>query len=81
MNYLMQKYLIDNNSDKLLLFFTGWGCDEYEFEHLNADSDVLLLYNYSDLGLDFDFSKYKEINLIAFPPEYLRLLFLILILK
>lgn len=62
----MQKYLINNNSDKLLLFFTGWGCDEYEFEHLNADSDVLLLYNYSDLNLDFDFSKYKEINLIAF---------------
>ncbi len=62
----MKKYLIDKNSDNLLIFFTGWGCDEYEFEHLKASSDVLLLYDYSDLKLDFDFSKYKTFNLIAF---------------
>jgi len=62
----MDKYLINNNSDSLLIFFTGWGCDEYEFEHLNAESDVLFLYNYSDLTLDFNFSKYKQYNLIAF---------------
>lgn len=62
----MKKYLINNNSDTLLIFFTGWGCDEYEFEHLNASCDVLLLYDYSDLKLDFDFSKYKKFNLIAF---------------
>ena len=62
----MDRYLINNNSDSLLIFFTGWGCDEYEFEHLNAESDVLFLYNYSDLTLDFNFSKYKQYNLIAF---------------
>lgn len=62
----MKKYLINKNKDNLLIFFTGWGCDEYEFEHLDSDSDVLLLYNYTDLDLDFDFSRYKNINLIAF---------------
>ena len=62
----MNKYLINKNSDTLLLFFAGWGCDEYEFEHLEADSDVLILYDYTDLNLDFDFSNYKKINLIAF---------------
>lgn len=62
----MKKYFIDNNSDKLLIFFTGWGCDEYEFEHLKADCDVLLLYEYNDLNLYFDFSKYKNFDLIAF---------------
>ena len=62
----MQKHLINNNSDKLLIFFTGWGCDKFEFEHLKSASDTLLLYDYSDLKLDFDFSKYKEFNLIAF---------------
>lgn len=62
----MNKYIINNNSDRLLIFFTGWGCDESEFAHLSAKSDVLLLYNYLDLNFDFDFSKYKEINLIAF---------------
>jgi biotin synthesis protein BioG len=62
----MKKYLINKNSDTLLIFFTGWGCDEYEFEDLEAESDVLLLYDYMDMNLEFDFSKYKEINLIAF---------------
>ena len=62
----MQKYLINKNSDNLLIFFTGWGCDEFEFEHLETNSNVLLLYNYSDLNLDFDFSEYKKFNLIAF---------------
>jgi len=62
----MKKYFVDKNSDKLLLFFTGWGCDEYEFEHLEADSDILYFYDYIDLNYNFDFSKYKEINLIAF---------------
>ena len=62
----MKQFYRNNDSDSLLLFFAGWGCDEYEFEHLTSESDVLILYDYTDLGLDFDFSKYKEINLIAF---------------
>ena len=62
----MKKFLINNNSDNLIIFFTGWGCDEYEFEHLKSIGDVLILYDYSDLNLNFDFSKYKEINLLAF---------------
>ena len=44
----MKKFLTDKNSENLLIFFTGWGCDEYEFEHIKADFDVLLLYDYSD---------------------------------
>lgn len=62
----MKQYFINNNSDSLLLFFSGWGCDENEFEHLESKSDVLILYDYTDLYLDFDFSKYNEINLLAF---------------
>lgn len=64
----MKKFLINNGSDSIILFFTGYGCDEYEFEHLKSKSDILLLYDFSDtdLSLDFDFSKYKEVNLIAF---------------
>ena len=62
----MKRYLVNNNSDKLTIFFTGWACDKFEFEHLKSNSDVLLLYDYADLNLDFDFFKYKEFNLIAF---------------
>lgn len=62
----MKQYLVNNQSDKLIIFFTGWGCDEYEFEHLTSNADVLLLYDYLDLNLDFDFSNYKKIDLMAF---------------
>ena len=62
----MKQYFINNNSDSLLLFFAGWGCDEYEFEHLKSNSDVLILYDYTDLNFDFDFSGYKKIDLMAF---------------
>ena len=62
----MKQYLTDNNSGKLLIFFTGWGCDESEFGHIKSDSDVLILYDYQNLDFNFDFSKYKEVFLIAF---------------
>lgn len=62
----MKQFFINNNSNKLILFFAGWGCDEYEFEHLKTDCDVLILYDYLNLDLDFDFSKYEEVNLLAF---------------
>lgn len=62
----MKQYFIDKNSDRLLIFFTGWGCDEREFKHLDSNSDVLLLYNYTDLNIDFDFSKYNKIDLLSF---------------
>ena len=58
----MKQYFINKNSDNLLIFFTGWGCDEYEFEHLESNSDVLILYNFFNLDLDFDFTKYKNID-------------------
>lgn len=70
----MKQYLINNISDSLLIFFTGWGCDEYEFKHLKSSSDVLVLYDYSDLDLNFDFSKYKNFDLIAFSAGVLLLL-------
>lgn len=62
----MKQYFINNNSDKLIIFFSGWGCDEYEFEHLKSESDVLIFYDYTDLNYDFDFSKYSKINMLSF---------------
>ena len=41
----MKKYHIKNNSDTLLIFFAGWGADEYAFQHLTSVSDVLILYD------------------------------------
>lgn len=62
----MKQHFIDKKSDKLILFFAGWGCDEYEFEHLETDCDVLIFYDYTDLKYNFDFSKYKKIDMLSF---------------
>lgn len=51
----------------LLLFFAGWGMDEYPFmEYLPEDRDCLICYDYR--SLDFDYSltdDYSEIRVIA----------------
>lgn len=63
----MKLELIDNNSDKLIVFLTGWGCDFRQFQLLKSYGfDILIGYDYSDLDFNFDFSKYKEVNLITF---------------
>lgn len=62
----MKHHFVNNGSNKLLLFFTGWGCDEHCFEHLKSKSDILLFYDYQTLDFNFDFKNYDEINLIAY---------------
>src|SRR5574344_273204 len=62
----MKTYLKSNNSDKLLLFFCGWGMDKTPFNPLNCDSDILFVYDYTTCDFEYDFSKYKDIKLLAF---------------
>ncbi len=62
----MQYFYQDNHSDDLIVFFSGWGCDYNQFTNLHDKKDILILYDYQDLTLDFDFSKYKNIYIIAY---------------
>ena len=63
----MKTELIDNNSNDLIIFLTGWGCDARQFRFMKSkDNDILIMYDYSDLSLDFDFSKYDKIYLVGF---------------
>lgn len=63
----MKTYLRNNNSENLILFFCGWGMDENPFSILKSDSDVLFVYDYTTPDFpDFDFSKYKQVSLLAF---------------
>ena len=62
----MRYYLKNNNSQNLIIFFAGWGCDENQFTNLQDKDDILILYGYKNLDLNFDFSTYKNINLIAY---------------
>lgn len=62
----MRYFFQNNNSSDLIVFFSGWGCDQNQFVNLHDRKDVLILYDYQDLTLDFDFSKYKNIYVIAY---------------
>ncbi len=62
----MRYFYKNNNSQKLIVFFAGWGCDENQFINLQDKKDVLILYDYQDLKLDFDFSQYVDVYVIAY---------------
>ena len=57
----MQYFYQDNHSKDLIAFFAGWGCDQNQFTNLHDSKDVVILYDYQDLKLDFDFGKYENI--------------------
>ena len=43
------KYSIEKkNSDSLIVFFTGWGCDANCTAHVETDRDVMTVYDYTD---------------------------------
>ena len=62
----MQYFYQDNHSNDLIIFFSGWGCDYNQFTNQHDRKDVLILYDYQDLNLKFDFNKYKNIYVIAY---------------
>lgn len=62
----MQYFFRDNHAQELIVFFAGWGCDENQFTNLHDDKDVLILYDYQDLNLSFDFDKYQGVYIIAY---------------
>lgn len=62
----MQCFYQNNNSRDLIVFFAGWGCDYNQFVNLHDKLDVLILYDYQNLNLEFDFEKYSNIYVIAY---------------
>lgn len=63
----MKTYFKNKNSKNIIVLLCGWGLDEKPFEIIeSSDFDVLFVFDYSSLNLDFDFSKYQKKVLIAF---------------
>lgn len=62
----MQYFFQNHNSSDLIIFFAGWGCDYNQFINLHDNKDILILYDYQDMNLNFDFNKYKNIDIIAY---------------
>lgn len=50
----MEIKTINNHSNRLILFFAGWGMDEKPFLHLSGcEYDIIILYNYTNFNLRF----------------------------
>ena len=51
----------------LLVYFAGWGTPLSAVSHLTVpkDYELLICYDYQNLQLDFDFSPYADIRLVA----------------
>lgn len=63
-------WLIKTNSEKLIVFFNGWGMDENVVRHLKASNyDVVIFYDYCNLEVSDELvqeiNNYKEISIIA----------------
>lgn len=56
-----------NDSNSLLVFFAGWGCDEHLFDiEPPSGYDYMLCYDYSSITFDFSLLRsYHKIHLIA----------------
>ncbi len=65
----MQYKLYQNRQGNrdLVLFFNGWAMTPETVEHLSFDDaqDLLVLWDYRSLDLDFDISAYRHIKLAA----------------
>lgn len=64
------KYLHKSNKSKLILFMSGWGCDEMPFTRIDSkEFDVLMCYDYRDISngteIDEAIKPYQEIHLIS----------------
>ncbi len=62
----MKTKLLKRNSDDLIVFFSGWGCDENSYKDMDSSRDVLICWDYTSLDLIFNFSEYKKYYLIAY---------------
>jgi biotin synthesis protein BioG len=62
----MQTKLFSNDSQNLVIFMSGWGCDDIQYKKITSKSDILLCWNYSDLDFNVELKDYKRIDLIAY---------------
>ena len=62
----MKTKLIENNSNDLVVFLTGWGCDDNQFKNFSSSKNLLLCWDYSTLDFEFDFGKYNKVSLLTY---------------
>ena len=63
----MKTKFYDHQGKHLIVYFAGWGTPLDAVAHLilPTNHNLLICYNYQDLTLDFDFSAYQQIRVVA----------------
>lgn len=62
----MKTKFIAADSKELIVFLTGWGCDDNQFKNMKSSKNLLICWDYSSLDFEFDFSPYSKVYLIAY---------------
>lgn len=62
----MKTKLIENDSNDLVVFLTGWGCDDNQFKNFLSSKNLLLCWDYCTLDFEFDFGKYNKVSLLTY---------------
>ena len=63
MNY---KWLKKTDSEELIIFFNGWGMDDFIVSHLDCENyDVIVFYDYNNLDHNIKLASYKKKHIIA----------------
>lgn len=62
----MKTKFIPADSKELIIFLTGWGCDDNQFKHMNSNKNLLICWDYSSLDFEFDFTPYTKVYLLAY---------------
>jgi biotin synthesis protein BioG len=55
-----------HNTKDLIIFLTGWGCDNVQFKDIKSNRDVLLCWDYENVQFNVNLENYKNIYLIAY---------------
>lgn len=63
---MKSKLLIKNDSQELIIFMSGWGCDDVQFQDMHSGKNVVIFWDYTDLEVDFDFSAYNKFYLVGY---------------
>ena len=63
----MKTKFYDHQGEHLIVYFAGWGTPLDVVAHLilPTNNNLLICYDYQDLTLDFDFSAYQQIRVVA----------------
>lgn len=62
----MKQKLVKNNADELIIFLSGWGCDDIQFKNMKSSKDVLICWDYTNFDSSFNYDGYKKYYLIAY---------------